>query len=70
MSAEDALFRVMVPVADRFVEARRKEGQPIDPAAIAEATLQAFAASIVLGEHTAPLCERLVVHLGRHRRTE
>jgi hypothetical protein len=67
MSAEDALFRVMAPVASTLVETRQNAGEAIDSTAIVEATLQVFASSIVLGAYAASLRQRLLAHLANHR---
>ena len=68
MSAQDALFRVMAPVADALAAQKRRSGEAVDETAIAEEALQAFASSIALDGHSEPLRQRLVAHLGNQRR--
>jgi len=70
MSAEDALYRVMVPVANNLRERRRRTGEPADAARIVEATLQEFARSIALEPHAQALRQRLLAHLANGEPTD
>lgn len=63
MAVEDALFRVMVPVADALARNARGAGGPFDPSAIVEATLQAFAQSVAVDDYLVALRQRLLAHL-------
>jgi len=63
MSAEDALYRVMVPVAKNLLETSRRAGEPVEPAVAVDATLQEFGRSIRIEPHLEALRQRLLAHL-------
>ncbi len=63
MSAEDALFRVMVPVAEALLEKELQAGGPSDPGAIAEMTVREFAQTLDLKDYAEALRARLVARL-------
>lgn len=62
MAAEDALYRVMVPVAKIMVDRWRRAGERVEPAAVVEATLMEFSRSIILEPHAPALRQRLLAY--------
>jgi hypothetical protein len=63
MSAEDALYRVIAPMAQALFAHRLKDGEPPNVEAVAREALAAFEQAIDLGDLKQSLMRRIVTLL-------